>query len=371
MTETIKFNSNKVKPLVLFSALDWGLGHTTRSIPIIRELINLNCDILIACNSWQKSLLEAEFPHLTYVSLTGYNIFYGGKKTVTITAILLQLPKILIKINREKRWLHRVLKVHKINGIISDNRYGLFSQGIPSVFIAHQLFISSGLGAWVDRIAQRLNYYLIKRFNTCWVPDQKGPNALAGKLSNPKQLPSSPVRYIGNLSRFTACGKIKSSGELLIILSGPEPQRTLFENKLLADLENYAGKVALVRGLPGSMSTLNVKSNISVYNHVPAAKLNQMMCDAEMVISRSGYTTVMDLVKTGKKSIIVPTPGQAEQEYLAKFLHEKKITYSVSQNEFSLLKALESALGFPYQFLDIDMEEYKIAVGEFVRSLTV
>jgi UDP-N-acetylglucosamine transferase subunit ALG13 len=356
---------------VLFSSLDWGLGHTTRSIPILKELINLNCDILIACNSLQKSLLKEEFPDLTYVSLSGYNIFYGRNKTLTSAAILLQLPKILIKINREKRWLGRILKQYNIDGIISDNRYGLYAPHIPSVFIIHQLFIKTGLGGWADRMAQRINYRFIKRFTTCWVPDNKGENALAGELSNPGQLPGIPVRYIGNLSRFTGCVEKTSSGDLLIILSGPEPQRSIFENKLIAELGIYEGKVTLVRGLPESSSLLHLRSNISVFNHLPAAQLNQMMCKAAIVISRPGYTTVMDLIKTGKKSILVPTPGQAEQEYLAQHLYDKRVCYCVTQTEFSLSKALESSAKFPYQIMEADMETYKKEVQEFVNALTV
>src|SRR5215831_17956662 len=259
---------NKVNPLVLISPLDWGLGHVTRCIPLVRELINLNCDILVACNSQQKTLFEQEFPNLTYVSIPDYNISYSSKKWLTLAKIVIQIPKILIKINLENRWLNTLLTNKKPDIIISDNRPGLYVKGIPCVYITHQLAVKTGLGSIPDAFARWLNYRFIKRFTACWVPDHAGSKSLAGQLSNPSKMPHIPVKYIGNLSRFYPCREKVSNGNLLIILSGPEPQRTLFENKLLAEVKSYHGKVTLVRGLPGNNLPLEVNNNVTAFNHV-------------------------------------------------------------------------------------------------------
>jgi UDP-N-acetylglucosamine transferase subunit ALG13 len=310
-----------------------------------------------------------EFPQLTYVHLPGYNLKYGKKRWGTIVRIILQTPKILIKINNENTWLNIFLKSQPVDIIISDNRFGLYAPGVRSVFITHQLYIKTGLGNSADRLTQWLNYFRILRFSTCWVPDYKGEKALAGKLSNPGKLPAIPVHYIGGLSRLNACQEQTNPIDVLIILSGPEPQRTIFENLLLQSLKHQPGKNVLVRGLPGDNSLIQSADNLTIYNHAPAGLLNTLVCNSKLVISRSGYTTVMDLLKLGKKSILVPTPGQAEQEYVAAHLHEKQLAYTVPQAHFSLSKALANARTFCYQQPVLPMEAYKKVIQEMIEAL--
>jgi len=368
LPESNNFNITLQKPIVLLSPLDWGLGHTTRCIPIIHELVLQGCHVIIACNSTQKALLIQEFPQLTYVHLPGYNLKYGKNRWGTIVRIILQTPKILIKINNENTWLNIFLKSQPVDIIISDNRFGLYALGVQAVFITHQLYVKTGLGKIINRLAQWLNYRRIQRFSTCWVPDYKGEKTLAGKLSNPVKLPAIPVHYIGALSRLRDCQEITASIDLLIILSGPEPLRTIFENLLLSAVKQQPGKTVLVRGLPGDSSPVQSTDNFTIYNHAPAGLLNELICNSKMVISRSGYTTVMDLLKLGKKSILVPTPGQSEQEYVAAHLHKEQLAYTVSQAHFSLSKALANARSFSYQPLGLPMEAYKQVVREMIEQ---
>lgn len=369
LPESNNFNTAPEKPVVLLSPLDWGLGHTTRCIPIINELLHQGCNVIIACNSTQKALLTREFPQLNYVHLSGYNLKYGKTRWGTIVRIVLQTPKILIKINNEKAWLNIFLKSQMVDLIISDNRFGFYAPNIPSVFITHQLYIRTGLGNLADSILQRMNYNRIKKFSTCWVPDQQGIKTLAGKLSNPKKLPTVPVNYIGGLSRFITCKQNANIIDVLIILSGPEPQRTIFEELMLNALQSLPEKTVLVRGLPKESSEARVVNNCTIYNHVPGGALNELICNADFVLSRSGYTTVMDLMKLGKKSILVPTPGQAEQEYLATHLHEQQLAYTVSQAQFSLTKALANARVFSYQLPQTEMEEYKKIIRSTIEKI--
>jgi uncharacterized protein (TIGR00661 family) len=370
LPERHNFNTTSQKPVVLLSPLDWGLGHTTRCIPIINELLHQGCNVIIACNSTQKALLSAEFPQLSYVHLSGYNLKYGKNRWGTIVRIILQTPKILIKVNNEKTWLNIFLKSQTVNLIISDNRFGLYAPDIPSVFITHQLHIKTGLGKLADNLIQKLNYNRIKKFSTCWVPDQQGTKSLAGKLSNPQKLPSIPVKYIGALSRFSTCKQKANNIDVLIILSGPEPQRTIFEELVLSSLKLLPEKTVLVRGLPKENAEAVVENNCTIYNHAPAGLLNELICNAEFIISRSGYTTVMDLMKLGKKSILVPTPGQAEQEYLATHMHQQQLAYTVLQAQFSLKEALANARAFSYQLVEMSMEEYKKVIQETIESLS-
>jgi uncharacterized protein (TIGR00661 family) len=363
-----KFNKVREKPLVLLSPLDWGLGHTTRCIPLIHELVRLQCEVIIACSPTQQKLLEIEFQSLTYFTAPSSPPVYGRTKTSTIIRLLFQMPKILTLIKRENRWLRQFLSSNPVDAIISDNRFGLYAPGIPCIFITHQLNIKTGLGAVVDSLARRLNYRYIRKFSACWVPDFEGENSMAGELSN-----TNEYTRIGGLSRFDSCLDAERmnahDAELAIILSGPEPQRSILEKKLIKSLKDYNRRVVLVRGLPGERELPEVPAGVQVFNHLQATELNKLICGASMVIARCGYTTVMDLLKLKKKSILIPTPGQAEQEYLAKHLYSSKLAYTVTQHQLSLAKDMQAAENFPYRKPDVSMEEYKLHLARFVESL--
>jgi UDP-N-acetylglucosamine transferase subunit ALG13 len=367
---SLKFNSSTKKPLVLVSPLDWGLGHTTRCIPLIRELAGLGCDVIIACNSTQKALLSQEFPHITYLHLAGYHIHYGKSRWSTFLRLFLQAPKILIKIKQERRWLRKFLTIQRVDGIISDNRFGFYAADIPAIFITHQLQIKTGMGRGADALVRRWNYHRIKHFTACWVPDKAGSPSLAGALSHPSPLPAVPIHYIGGISRFEHCTSA-SKEHLLIILSGPEPQRSIFERLLLQQAKDYGGTVILVRGLPLCETTPAAPGNCTVLNHVPAERLHELICSAALVISRCGYTTVMDLLKLNKKCILVPTPGQAEQEYLAHHLLQQQWAYTMPQKGFLLRKALAEADRFPFIKTDTASLDYKPVLAAFVNSLCI
>lgn len=371
---TGNFNSFTQKPLVLVCPLDWGLGHTTRCIPLIRELVSLGCTVIIGCNSTQKELLRQEFADtVSYTHLAGYNIHYGKSRWSTFAKLALQSFKILIKIKQERRWLQEFLLKQPVDAIISDNRFGLYTTGIPAVFITHQLQIKTGLGRRVDSLARQWNYRRLERFTTCWVPDKAGWPSLSGDLSHPRALPALPVRYIGGLSRFEPCSESDKKGllkeSLLIILSGPEPQRSIFERLLLEQLKDYKEKVVLVRGLPLSAHLPTVPDNCTVLNHASAATLQSLLCHAGLVISRCGYTTVMDLLLLQKKAILVPTPGQAEQEYLAHHLLQQQWAYTLPQKDFQLVQALEAVQGFPFNRPAPEINGYKPAIRELVEGI--
>lgn len=370
LTTQAKFNRYSGKPLVLLSPLDWGLGHTTRCIPVIQQLIYNECDVEIACNGHQKTLLQAEFPHLTYHDLPGYGIRYAKKRWITIGRLLFQLPKMMIRVKKEHRWLKDLIARRKVDAIISDNRFGFYAEGIPSVFITHQLAVKTGLGAWADRRARQMNYERINRFSEVWVPDNGSGHSIAGSLSKPEELPSIPVKYMGGISRFEPCSDLPPSIDLLVILSGPEPQRTIFEELLMEQLPDYNGEVVLVRALPGNNNEeKRLLPHITSFNHLPGPELNRLVCASKLVISRSGYTTVMDLMKTKKKSILVPTPGQAEQEYLATHLEKEQLACTMQQQGFDLMQAIEKANSFPYAVNNDDMQLYKVVINDFVQAL--
>jgi UDP-N-acetylglucosamine transferase subunit ALG13 len=361
----------KEKPLLLVSPLDWGLGHTMRMIPVIRELLNLACEVVVACNSMQKIVLEKEFSGLRFVYLDGYNVRYGRNRTATIIKLLLSLPNILIKVKNEQMWFLRFLEQNKVTAVISDNRYGLWAPGISCIFVTHQLHIRSGLGKIADRIVQKILYKRIKAFTGCWVPDEKSGNLnIAGTLSHPAKLPAIPVQYIGCLSRFEHCTPELPGSGILIILSGPEPQRSILESRILAQLKSGIYRdIILIRGLPQSNTLPADIPGIVILNHAGTKKLNRFMCAAELIISRAGYTSIMDGLKMQKKMVVIPTPGQSEQEYLASHLSSEKIVVSISQKNFSIDEAIRRSASFSYRLPLMNMEQYKAVISNFIASL--
>ena len=335
---------------ILVIPLDWGLGHATRCIPVIRELLAQGCDVWLAGEGVQEHLLKAEFPGLPFLQLPGYRIRYAKTARGLIWKMIQQLPKMRRAIQYEHSWLKKINKEYNFDAVISDNRYGLYHSTIPCVFITHQLTIKSSLAKWTEKILQKRNYRYINRFTECWVPDAEGENNIAGELSHPLLQPAVPVHYIGMLSRFkkNEVGEIKNN--LLVILSGPEPQRSILEEKIITDITHYNGTATIVRGLPGSPALIPSTGMIKFYNHLPSTKLNVAMQEAEFVISRSGYSTVMDMMTLQKKAVLIPTPGQTEQEYLGNYLMEKGIAVCVTQKDFSLSKALVLATDYTYKF---------------------
>lgn len=351
---------------ILIAPVDWGLGHTTRCIPIIRELVFLGCDVYIVADKKVDSLLKNEFPQAVILRYKGYEIKYSRHKRFFNLKLISQVPAVIFRIWKEKRWLNKTVKTYFIDAVISDNRFGMYHKNIPSVYITHQLYIKTG-NRFTESVAQKIHYYFIKKYTWCWVPDQE-KNGLAGELSHPKKLPSH-LTYLGVLSRFTSIPSSNEIYDLVIILSGPEPQRTIFEKNILEQIREIDGNIILIRGLPGQKTKPENFKHVTIENHLPANEMNIILAKSKLVLCRSGYTSVMDLSLLRKKAILVPTPGQTEQEYLAKYLLEKQYFYSAQQENFSLKKAIENVQSFRFKSQEIEPERFKKILNEFVLSL--
>jgi uncharacterized protein (TIGR00661 family) len=361
------FNIEVSGPRVLVTPLDWGLGHATRCIPIINELIRQKCEVVIAADKALVFLLKKEFPTTVFLRINGYKVQYSRNRKWLPLKLLLQFPKIIFSVWKEKAWLKKMVNEYQLDAVISDNRFGMNSKKIRCVYITHQLHIKTG-NTFSEKIAQKMHYHFIKKYDSCWVPDFK-ENGLAGELSHQANMPSN-VLYTGPLSRFEKIKEVHKVYNVLISLSGPEPQRSIFEKIILLQLKTFKKKVLLVRGLPDENINLQADmKSIEIVNHLPAEKLNIAFQQSEFIISRSGYSTIMDLVKLCKNAILVPTPGQTEQEYLSKYLMEKKYFYSVEQNNFSLETAIQQASSFPFVKPPTHFDDYKKVIGEFVLSL--
>ena len=383
--------NHEIKPRILLAPLDWGLGHTTRCIPLVKEFLKQNCDVWLGGDEAQQAIFSSEFPELltgrpdekqskvratntrlNYLHLPGYGISYAKSSRGLTWKILLQLPKIFFTARRENKWLKKMVSDLRLDAVISDNRYGLYSKSIPSIFLTHQLQIKTPFGKTSEKVLQKLNYGYINRFSECWIVDSEGKNNLAGELSHPSDRPKLPLQYIGALSRFGNNhfeNSFPTKGHLLILLSGPEPQRSILEEKILSEVTHYDSTATIVRGLPASPKQIPSTGLIKYHNHLPTLELQREIEKAEWVIGRCGYSTVMDMMKLKKKTILIPTPGQTEQEYLSQHLLKNQLAFCISQKEFSLAESLRRAADFQFKFYSFEEDQLEKLVKEFLNRI--
>ena len=323
---------------ILVAPLNWGLGHATRCIPIIKALEEHGFTPLIASDGIALELLKLEFPHLKTLELPSYKITYSKKGSNFRWKMIQSIPNMIAATYEERKMVKKWIKQHSISGIISDNRLGVFSKKVPSVFMTHQLNVLTGSTTY---LTTKIHHYFINQFTECWVPDVKSKHNLSGKLGH-IEYENSKIKYIGPLSRFRKT-KSEKKYDLLVLLSGPEPQRTLLEEKLILELQKYDGNVLFVRGWMESEQKIHQEKNILFYNFMKSNELEVAFNESDLVLCRSGYTTVMDLAKLGKKAFFIPTPGQYEQEYLAKKFKKEGLVPYCSQDNFTVAKLAEIA----------------------------
>ncbi len=355
---------------ILVAPLDWGLGHATRCIPVIRELLSADCDVLIASDKGQAALLKAEFPQVKHLLLPGYHMQYAKNGKAFGLKMLMQLPRLQSAIRREHKWLQQVVRTVQPDAIISDNRYGLYHPQVPSVIMTHQLRISSPFPGKPEDWLQKVNYRLLRKFTACWIVDFEGENNLAGKLSHPERLPSIPVKYLGALSRFEKKEELPPELDVLVLISGPEPQRTQLQQLICRQIVTLPIRALILCGQPGKPREEFLTPAIKVVNHLNTTQLEDALRKSRLVISRPGYTTVMDLAQLQKKAILIPTPGQTEQEYLAGYLQDKNYCLSYRQTAFRLSPAIAAAKTFSFKPISLpEMNRYKTILSEFLSSL--
>lgn len=350
-----------IRKTILVAPLNWGLGHATRCMPIINQLLELGVEVILASDGHSLELLRQEYPELLALEMPGYLITYQHASMVRNIAP--QITTILSTIGKEKKWLQQVIREYKIDAVISDNRYGLFSPSIPSIFLTHQINII--LPEAISRMVNFQNRRYIKRFTECWIPDFEGEPNLSGQLSHPpKKIPQ--VKFIGPLSRLEPV-ETEKQYRAAIILSGPEPQRSMLEEILFAQLVDLPGQFILIRGVP-ELSLLIPPAHVEVRNFATSTELSEIICKSDVVVSRSGYSTVMDLVKLGAQAILIPTPGQTEQEYLGAEFHKANRFYCHPQDGFDLGDALDAVVGFTGFQLEGEDELLKEALIDLINS---
>ncbi|MDA3882817.1 MAG: glycosyltransferase [Bacteroidales bacterium] len=317
---------------IIITPLDWGLGHATRCIPIIKELAKNNTCI-IATSGRALELLRQEFPNLSIEEIPAYNIAYGKNKFWTMLKLLFQIPKSVIVKNKEVLIADELVQKHNADLIISDNRFGMHSKLCKNVFITHQIRVRLPLCLRLFEYSFfMINRIMISKFDECWIPDYEGTKNLSGILSHSWSVPN--MHYIGPLSgrELTNC---PMEYDVVAIISGPEPQRTIFEKELRAILPQLPYKSCIVRGVVASKNNFTHIGNCRIQTFATNEEINKFLCGSKIIISRAGYSSIMDYENLKLKAILVPTPGQSEQLYLGQYLQHKEHYWCVPQQKLS------------------------------------
>ena len=360
----------KQKKTVLICPLDWGIGHATRCVPVIRNFLEHGCRVIIASDRRPLAFLKREFPSLEFCIFPGIHINYPQGSWMTLKMIL-QVHKLIAGIRKEHLFLKRIIREKQVDIVFSDNRFGLWTREVPCIFLSHQLQIKTPKYLRIFALLlQKMNYALIRRYSECWIPDFENHMGLAVDLSHPGRLPCN-ASYIGILSRFPGSSVWLSETEIpdfeiIALLSGPEPQRSILEEKILSQLQNTTIKAVIVRGMTEKNEEYQFSETIRIVSHLESAVLEQYIRRSLLVICRSGYSSLMDIAALGKRAILIPTPGQTEQEYLARYLMDRKIYFSMIQRDFDLIYALEMSKNYPGLVLENDYKELKTNIGRLL-----
>ncbi len=336
----IKLTTILQKKSILVAPLNWGLGHATRCIPVIEELLNQNFKVFIASDGRALKLLKLEFPALTFFELPAYDVHYSTKNM--IWNIAWQLPKILMAIWKEKKAVQRIIDEEKIDVILSDNRFGCHSPKTKNIFLTHQLKIKMPY-PFLERTVDFFNHLFIKKFNECWIPDFDNEPNLSGELAHGSFLKHS--KFIGALSRMEYF-ETKKKNDVVVVLSGPEPQRTFLEALIFEQIKGLDLKILIVQGKTEKMERTHLSKNIKIVSFLTSKELNQSILSSDLVICRSGYSSIMDLAKLRKRAVLIPTPGQTEQEYLAEKFFREGVFYFQEQRDFDLEEAMKASKKF-------------------------
>lgn len=329
----------KNKKNILVAPLNWGLGHATRCIPIIRELEKNGYTPILASDGVALKMLKKEFSLLETLELPSYQIEYAKKGEDFKWKLIKNSPKMIEAIFEEKKIIKKWITQYNLHGIISDNRLGVYNKNIPCVFITHQLNVLSGKTTW---ISSKLHQHFIKKYDECWIPDFEEKPNLTGKLGHLKNN-NLNLKYIGPISRLEK-KEVPIRYDLMVLLSGPEPQRTLLEQRLKNEVRLFVGKVVFIKGIMEEEQKMEQVENVTFYNFMTSTELEKTFNESEIVLCRSGYTTIMDLANLHKKAFFIPTPGQFEQEYLAKKMKRDSLAPFATQDNFRIENLLEIQL---------------------------
>jgi hypothetical protein len=339
-------------------------------IPLARVLLDMNHNVIVGSGEEHLSLFRKEIPGLTFVNFPGFKPGYS-RFLPQYLSLLFKIPVLLYHIISEHIRLKYIVKEFKVDIVISDNRFGLWHRKATTVYVTHMPLIPLPIHfKFLEPFGLALHRSIIKKYTFCFIPDLPGDLNLSGRLSHGIKLPVN-ARYIGILSRFITsenAPRIKSvkSQHNTVILSGPEPQREILKQKLISFLKNSETNTIVFEGRPGKEGEVSREANITFYSHLPGQKMKEIIESSGNIITRSGYTTIMELVSLNCTAMIIPTPGQTEQEYLAEYLSEKGWFQTIMQDD---IKSGMSLTPVKLRYPDEIKAQSRILLNEALKEM--
>ena len=326
---------------IIYGICSWGLGHATRSLPILRKLLDENNNLTIISNGRSLELLKKELGEdIEYIDIPDYPMLLSDNSRQFMAKSMIYWPLFVRSMQSGLNQLNNILKNRKCDLIVSDGRYEIYNRKIPSFFISHQMRIMNPLRIKIfEKGSEIFNLFFFKRYRGVIVPDFK-KDSLSGELShNLNRIDEEKIHYVGVLSDFVR-KKTKKDIDYLISISGPEPQRTILEKNLLSQVDQLDGNIVMTLGKAEKNEIIS-NSKIKVYSFLQKEEREDFLNRAKIVVSRSGYSTIMDLAVIGAKALMIPTPGQIEQEYLSEYHNKINTFYSVNQDKLDLAKDIQ------------------------------
>ncbi|MDG6228688.1 MAG: glycosyltransferase family protein [Candidatus Thermoplasmatota archaeon] len=330
---------------IIYAICSWGLGHATRSLPVIRRLIKEDHTLTIISHDRALTLLQNELKDAaSFVDIPDYPLLVSENKQQFIAKSMVYWPLFIQRMESGLQRLIKLLKTQPCDRIISDGRYDMYSRSIPSYFISHQMRIMNPMRFELfERGSETFNLFFFKRFKEIIIPDYR-TDGLSGDLShNLKKIDEKNLHYVGVLSDFKK-RNLKKDIDFFISLSGPEPQRSLLEQRILSQIDDLSGTIVMTLGKPETVEKIT-NDHVQTYTSLPTEQREQLLNKSKLVISRSGYSTISDLAIIGTKALMIPTPGQIEQEYLAEYHKEKNSCHTITQDALQLSRDVEIAKG--------------------------
>jgi uncharacterized protein (TIGR00661 family) len=342
-------SSDSQKKKVFIAPLNWGLGHAIRLLPLIKLLLTKDYEVYIGASGRSKEVLQQEVKQCIFFDFPEYPIKYPHSRFFVTRFMLIIFPQMLLAMKNEQKKLRILHKKYHFNLIISDNRFSLALSGVRSLLISHQLRYKL---PWpiqkMEWLPEYFNYSHFRKYDRIIVPDIEEHKTLTGELShNMRYLPENKLYYLGIMTALEQNIK-EDDGRIdyFVIISGPEPQRTKFEKIILNQVGKLKGRVVIALGKPEKDYKIRMGNSV-IYTYLNRYKISDYLRRAKFIISRPGYTTVMEMIESGNRGLFIPTPGQIEQVYLAKYFIENNWCYSVPQNDFDLIAAIKIAQTYP------------------------
>lgn len=329
--------------------LNWGLGHATRDLPLIKAFLERGDRVIIAAHDRAKMLLESEVPECEFVDFPEYPIRYPQTSFFVTRFMFIIFPQMLVAMYKEKKRLKELHEKYNFDYIISDNRFCLYLKGVKSYLISHQLRYKLPQPVTkLEFLPEYFTYSYFKNYDKILIPDSDDPDSLTGELShNMRYLPNENLHYSGILNDIqSTSAEVEKDIDYFIIVSGPEPQRTKLERIIFKQVNSLPGNIVVALGMPEKNYKIR-QGNATFYTYLNRKQIHNYLHKSKFIISRPGYTTVMELIQFGLQGLFIPTPGQIEQVYLAKYYEEKKWCHCVSQYKLDLAKDVENAKSYP------------------------